>query len=136
MQIDTSIPIEELLYAWGRWSASCTPDSEAGSYSIQPFVIKKGASLPEIDEEMLYTVDQAIARLFHKDKQLCQIYEDRFRFNKSFRYLARFYNNQSDYCAELKLPNNRQWSPSYIKQLVDVSSAKLEGYLVATLKVF
>ncbi|MDO6718830.1 hypothetical protein Q4575_05420 [Psychrosphaera sp. 1_MG-2023] len=131
MQIDTSQPIEELLFAWGRWAVSCNAKSEAGCYSIQPFVVKKGGTLPPIDDETLFAVDKAIATLFHKDKQLLQIYEDRFQYGRSLRDLTKLYNKRANICVELKLPNNRHWSPNYIKQLVDISAAKLEGYLVA-----
>jgi hypothetical protein len=122
MGIQIEFSLYEELDLWGKWASSCTPNSEAGSYKIQPFVVKKGGSQFEIPESRLIEIDQAIAKLFVKDEQLINAFKWFYIAQVGYRTIA------------IRLPlkaNGKRWNKDSVKQWMDMATAQLEGYFIA-----
>ena len=133
MQITTGLTMRKELELWGQWSSTCNPNSEVGCYKAQPFVERLSGSGLQIPESRLVEIDSAISRLFGSDEQLTHILVYYFQYNYSLRELAELLNKCTVKEVKFELPNQKRWTVNYLKQLLDVSIAKLEGYVFAML---
>lgn len=126
MNIEFSIHDE--LSAWGKWAASCTPNSEVGCYKSQPFLLKMGGRNLPVSESRLEQIDTAISKLFSKDEALIEALKLYYIVRRGYRDIAEILNNNSQW---QKADPAKSWNKDNVKQWLNISVAQLEGYLFA-----
>lgn len=131
MQISTGMTIDEQLQIWGTWAQGCSAKSEVGTYTKQPFVSLVAGGQHDLSESELIALDTSIAALFGRDEQLMYVLVYYYQFKFSYRNLAELLNRVAQEEPKFILPNGKKWNVSYLKQLVDIAAAKLDGYLIA-----
>ncbi len=126
--MNTIFSIHDELQAWGKWAASCTPNSEAGCYRTQPFVVKNGGTSFVIPETRLEEIDAAISKLFSKDEALIQSLLAHYVVKRGYREIAEMLNSKPKW---QKKEAKKSWNKDNVKSWLGVSVAQLEGYLFA-----
>lgn len=126
MNIEFSIHDE--LPVWGKWAASCTPNSEVGCYKSQPFLLKLGGGNLSVSESRLEDIDAAISRLFSRDEALIEAIKAYYVIRKGYRDIAEMLNRNPNWC---KADPKKSWNKDNVKQWLSVAVAQLEGYLFA-----
>ncbi len=126
MNIEFSIHDE--LSVWGRWAASCTPNSETGCYKSQPFNLKVGGKSLSVPESRLEQIDAAISKLFSKDEALVEAIKLYYVVRRGYRDIAEILNKKPQW---RKPDRAKSWNKDNVKQWLNVAVAQLEGYLFA-----